>query len=79
MKTNNEKDPQLPQKSVNGDTLISDTDLSARTKKIFENSGMSKVEDILSFNLNHLMRFRGFGKKSILEIKQFRADNGCKD
>jgi len=35
---------------VSGSTLISECDLSIRTKKLFENAGLKVVEDILKEN-----------------------------
>jgi DNA-directed RNA polymerase alpha subunit len=63
--------PQLPQSAVSGSTLISECDLSIRTKKLFENAGLKTVEDILQQKLCNLLKYRGFGKQSISEIRGF--------
>jgi DNA-directed RNA polymerase alpha subunit len=56
---------------VSGSTLICDCDLSIRTKKLFENAGLKKVEDILQQKLSNLLKYRGFGKQSLSEIRGF--------
>lgn len=63
--------PQLPQNAVSGSTLISECDLSIRTKKLFENAGLKTVEDILQQKLCNLLKYRGFGKQSLSEIRGF--------
>jgi len=63
--------PQLPQCAVSGSTLISECDLSIRTKKLFENAGLKTVEDILQQKLCNLLKYRGFGKQSLYEIRGF--------
>ncbi len=69
------KNPHLPQNAVNGSTLISECDLSIRTKKLFENAKMETIDDILKTPLTTLMRFRGFGKRSLSELRQFLINN----
>jgi DNA-directed RNA polymerase subunit alpha len=61
----------LVKTEVSGSTLISECDLSIRTKKLFENAGLKKVEDILEHKLSELMKFRNFGKQSLSELRGF--------
>ena len=56
---------------VSGSTLISDCDLSIRTKKLFENAGLKTVDEILKQKLSNLMKYRGFGKQSLSELRGF--------
>lgn len=61
----------LNKTDVSGSTLISECDLSIRTKKLFENAGLKTVEDILQQKLSNLLKYRGFGKQSLSEIRGF--------
>ena len=61
----------LNKTDVSGSTLISDCDLSIRTKKLFENAGLKTVEEILQQKLSNLMKYRGFGKQSLSELRGF--------
>lgn len=71
MNTNKHQAPQLPQTDVSGSTLISECDLSIRTKKLFENAGLKTVDDIFENRISDLMKYRGFGKRSIIELRGF--------
>jgi len=62
---------QSLQTCVSGSALISECDLSIRTKKLFENAGLKTVEDILQQKLCNLLKYRGFGKQSLSEIRCF--------
>ena len=57
--------------AVSGSTLISDCDLSIRTKKLFENARLKTVGDILEHRIYDLIKYRGFGAKSLSEIRGF--------
>ena len=46
----------LNKTDVSGSTLISECDLSIRTKKLFENAGLKTVEDILQQKLSNLLK-----------------------
>lgn len=63
--------PQCVQTSVSGSTLISECDLSIRTKKLFENAGLKTVDDIFENRISDLMKYRGFGKRSLIELRGF--------
>lgn len=63
--------PQCDKTAVSGSTLISECDLSIRTKKLFENAGLKTVDDIFENRISDLMKYRGFGKRSIIELKGF--------
>jgi DNA-directed RNA polymerase alpha subunit len=71
----NDQNPPLHKTSVSGSTLISECDLSIRTKKLFENAKMETIDDILKTPLTTLMRFRGFGRRSLSELRQFLINN----
>jgi len=60
---------------VTDKTLIKDCDLSIRTKKLFEEAQINTIEDLLKLDINYLMRFRGFGKRSLSELRQFLVNN----
>lgn len=62
---------QSLQTCVSGSTLISECDLSIRTKKLFENSGLKTVDDIFENRISDLMKYRGFGKRSLIELRGF--------
>jgi DNA-directed RNA polymerase subunit alpha len=62
---------QSLQTCVSGSTLISDCDLSIRTKKLFENAGLKTVDDIFENRISDLMKYRGFGKRSLIELRAF--------
>lgn len=70
------QNPQLPQCAVSGSTLIADCDLAIRTKKLFENAGLKTVEDILQQRLCNLLKYRGFGKQSLSEVRGFVMRHG---
>ena len=62
---------QSLQTCVSGSTLISECDLSIRTKKLFENAGLKTVDDIFENRISDLMKYRGFGKRSLVELRGF--------
>ena len=62
---------QSLQTCVSGSTLISECDLSIRTKKLFENAGLKTVDDIFENRISDLMKYRGFGKRSLIELRGF--------
>lgn len=71
MKTENNEKEALNKTDVSGSTLISECDLSIRTKKLFENAGLKTVDDIFENRISDLMRYRGFGKRSLIELRGF--------
>jgi DNA-directed RNA polymerase alpha subunit len=71
---NNDKNTEVSQsckKAVSGSTLISDCDLSIRTKKLFENIGLLTVKEILDHKQSDLMKYRGFGERSLNDLRSF--------
>ena len=56
---------------VSGSTLISECDLSIRTKKLFQNAGLVTLDDVFKNRITDLMRYRGFGKRSLIELRGF--------
>lgn len=73
MKTefDNTENEALNKTDVSGSTLISDCDLSIRTKKLFTNAGLKTLDDIFENRISDLMKYRGFGKKSLIELRGF--------
>lgn len=71
MKNDINENKALSQTSVSGSTLISECDLSIRTKKLFENAGLKTVDDIFENRISDLMKYRGFGKRSLIELRGF--------
>jgi DNA-directed RNA polymerase alpha subunit len=67
--------PHLNKTDVSGSTLISECDLSIRTKKLFENAGINIIDDVLKIPLSTLIKYRGFGKRSLIEFKEFLVKN----
>ena len=63
--------PQCDKTAVSGSTLISECDLSIRTKKLFINAGLKTVDDIFENRISELMKYRGFGKRSLMELRSF--------
>ena len=68
---NTENKPESCLANVSGSTLISECDLSIRTKKLFENAGLKTVDDIFENRISDLMKYRGFGKRSLIELRGF--------
>ena len=71
MKNEINENKALSQTSVSGSTLISECDLSIRTKKLFENAGLKTVDNIFENRISDLMKYRGFGKRSLIELRGF--------
>lgn len=69
------KVPTLSKTAVSGSTLISECDLSIRTKKLFEKIGFITVEDILKTRSCTFVKYRGFGFKSLSEVRSFVINN----
>jgi len=61
--------------NIVGSTLISDCDLSIRTKKLFEKIGFVTIEDILKTRSCTFVKYRGFGFKSLFEVREFVFNN----
>jgi len=73
MKTefDNNENEALNKTDVSGSTLISECDLSIRTKKLFQNAGLVTLDDVFKNRISDLMRYRGFGKRSLIELRGF--------
>lgn len=56
---------------MNNDTLIDDTDLSIRTKRLFKNAKILTVDNLLEIGISDLIKYKGFGKQSLSEIRGF--------
>jgi len=53
------------------ESKIQDANLSIRTKKILESAGVITFCDLESFKKSDLLKYRGFGERSFLELKDF--------
>ena len=73
MNSNKPQNQQSCQTSVSGSTLISECDLSIRTKKLFINAGLNTVDDIFKHKICDLMKYKGFGVRSLTELRKFLA------
>ena len=71
MKNDNTENKALNKTDVSGSTLISECDLSIRTKKLFQNAGLVTLDDVFKNRISDLMRYRGFGKRSLIELRGF--------
>lgn len=71
MKTQNKQNEALNKTDVSGSTLISECDFSIRTKKLFQNAGFVTLDDVFKNRISDLMRYRGFGKRSLIELRGF--------
>lgn len=61
---------------ITKETKIEDCDLSIRIKRLFKNAKIETIKQLLENNLSSLMKFRGLGRASILEIVNYLNTNG---
>ena len=59
--------------------ILNDWPLSERTFNVLKNEQIIYLGDLLSFNLNSLLKFKNFGRKSLNEIKEFLDKENVKD
>ena len=50
-------------------TPLEDLDLSVRAFNCLKAAKINSLEELVSFNTNDLLKFRNFGKKSLVEIE----------
>ena len=70
--------PEDYEKKV-GINILNDWPLSERTFNVLKNEQIIYLGDLLSFNLNSLLKFKNFGRKSLNEIKEFLDKENVKD
>lgn len=61
---------------ITEETKIVDCNLSIYIKNKLIDAKIETIKDILQYDVTYLMRFRGFGRKSISEIVHFINING---
>ncbi|MBK6498378.1 MAG: hypothetical protein IPG00_09500 [Saprospiraceae bacterium] len=74
MKTNDKQPNEalsepLHKTDVGKSALISDLDLSIRTKNLFSNAGIKTIDDLLQYTSSDLKKFRNFGNRSLKKCK----------
>ena len=54
---------------------LSELDLSIRTKNILKNAGIETLQDLTNYTRSDLIKFRNFGKRSIMELEELMLSN----
>ena len=57
-------------------TKLIDMDLSVRALNCLKAAEVETLRDLVSFNKADLMKFRNFGKKSLIELDELVANKG---
>jgi len=57
-------------------TSLEDLDLSVRAFNCLKAAKINSLEELVSFNTNDLLKFRNFGKKSLVEIEALLHEKG---
>lgn len=57
-------------------TPLEDMDLSVRAFNCLKSAKITSLEELVSFNTNDLLKFRNFGKKSLVEIEALLHEKG---
>ena len=57
-------------------TPLEDMDLSVRAFNCLKAAKINSLEELVSFNTNDLLKFRNFGKKSLVEIEALLHEKG---
>ncbi|MGB1248859.1 MAG: DNA-directed RNA polymerase subunit alpha C-terminal domain-containing protein, partial [Chitinophagales bacterium] len=57
-------------------TSLEDMDLSVRAYNCLKAAKINSLEELVSFNTNDLLKFRNFGKKSLVEIEALLTEKG---
>ncbi len=57
-------------------TNLEDMDLSVRAYNCLKAAKINSLEELVSFNTNDLLKFRNFGKKSLVEIEALLIEKG---
>lgn len=58
------------------DTPISHLDISFRLRNIFHSAELETIGDVLNLGRYNLMRFRGLGRKALMELDKELANYG---
>ena len=54
---------------------VADLDLSIRTKNLLRNAGINTLQDLSSYTKSDLMKFRNFGRSSLVELEDLMLKN----
>lgn len=57
-------------------TSLEDMDLSVRAYNCLKAAKINTLEELVSYNMNDLLKFRNFGKKSLVEIEALLVEKG---
>jgi DNA-directed RNA polymerase subunit alpha len=57
-------------------TSLADLDLSVRAYNCLKAAEIRTLGDLVAFNIDDLLKFRNFGKKSLTELEEFVRDKG---
>jgi DNA-directed RNA polymerase subunit alpha len=57
-------------------TNLEDLDLSVRAFNCLKAAKINSLEELVSFNTNDLLKFRNFGRKSLVEIEELLIEKG---
>lgn len=57
-------------------TSLEDLDLSVRAYNCLKAAKINTLEELVGYNMNDLLKFRNFGKKSLVEIEALLAEKG---
>jgi DNA-directed RNA polymerase subunit alpha len=56
---------------MKNETLLSECDLSVRLKNLFKVNNIITIGDLLKLDTCDLIKYRNFGKRSVIEIQDF--------
>ena len=54
---------------------VADLDLSIRTKNLLINAGIDTLQELTSYTKSDLMKFRNFGRSSLVELEDLMLKN----
>lgn len=57
-------------------TPIANLDLSARAYKVLTSSNIKTIGDLVKYDVHDLLKFRNFGKNTLVEIEELIVDKG---
>lgn len=64
-----------PQKLETLYRKIEDLDLSIRTKNLLRNAGINTLQELTSYTKSDLLKFRNFGRSSLIELDDLMLKN----
>jgi DNA-directed RNA polymerase subunit alpha len=57
-------------------TPLEDLDLSVRAFNCLKTAKIETLEELVQFDTNDLLKFRNFGRKSLIEIEELLVEKG---